>query len=184
MARAGLGPAHVGGLPAELIQNLPDDLLGILVVAADEHRRFPGLEFGIHHQTGPHGIERLDEVVRGELPLQAFHKRFIDIAEEFQHAIHRRGVGDGIRQASITVLSARWPPRRPVSARRARPRRRPRGRRLRRTRPPRRSRRPCAPWCLAAQSFSLRRLARADRHLVAVFEKARARESARPRPSR
>src|SRR5262249_33618414 len=45
----GFGTAHVGGFPAELIDDLGDRLFCGLIVAADEHGGAPALELRIHH---------------------------------------------------------------------------------------------------------------------------------------
>src|SRR6516165_2364188 len=57
----GLGFAHVGRLPAELVEDAAHRLLCRVVVAADEHSRFALLEAWVDHERAADGIERLDE---------------------------------------------------------------------------------------------------------------------------
>src|SRR6266699_2037628 len=55
-----LGLPHVGGFPAELLEEAGHRLLRTVVVAADEHGRPAALEVRVDHAGAAHGVERLD----------------------------------------------------------------------------------------------------------------------------
>src|SRR5262245_56090005 len=65
-----LGLAHVGGFPAELVEDVAHDLLRDLVIAAYEHRRLASLELRVHHERIADRVEGLDEARLRELALQ------------------------------------------------------------------------------------------------------------------
>src|SRR5207244_865961 len=91
---SGLDFAHVRRLPAELIEDAPDNFLRTLVVAAHEHGRLAVLELRVDEERVTDGIERLDEARAGELALQALHLGIVEIGEELQDAVCRRRIGD------------------------------------------------------------------------------------------
>src|SRR5262245_10644313 len=56
---AGLRLAHVGGFPAELVEDAAHGLLRALVVAADEHRRLPPGNCGLTMKVWPTELNAL-----------------------------------------------------------------------------------------------------------------------------
>ncbi len=102
MAR-GFGAAHVGGLPAKLVENPHDALLGSVIISANEHGGLSALELRIHHACAAHGIKRLHEMRVRKFLLEALHQRLVMVGEKLQHPV---GGASAIGLvASITVLA-------------------------------------------------------------------------------
>src|SRR5437667_12611039 len=73
-----LDRAHIGRLPAELIENAAHGFLRRQVIAADEHGGLAALEPGIDHAGVAYGVERFDEAHAFEFTLKPLHQRFIE----------------------------------------------------------------------------------------------------------
>src|SRR6185369_12246596 len=88
--------AHIGRLPAELVEQAADRLLGRLVVPADEHGRLAAGELWVDHACVAYRVERLDQTRVPKLALQLLHQGFVEIGEELEHTVAWRRIGDRV----------------------------------------------------------------------------------------
>lgn len=71
----GVGVAHVGGLPAELVKDGGHGPLCAVVIAADEHGWPSGFEMRIDELAVSDGAKGFDEVSGWKFVLQLLHQR-------------------------------------------------------------------------------------------------------------
>lgn len=92
----GFGGSHVGGLPAELVEDGGDLGLGLRVAAADEHGGLAFLVRRVDHAGVADGVEGFDEVGLRELGLEGFEQGFVGAGEEAEDSVGGRGVFDWV----------------------------------------------------------------------------------------